>query len=123
MIFLRISGGFQATPRLLIPADAATVILNQNHQNKPKEKSDANSVTLNMEGKDVLTGEDLSEKSLLVSRANDAFYNAYETADIKAMRMVWRKVHILVQCCHPLKKENTRALTFEIFSPLSGTAR
>jgi hypothetical protein len=96
---LRISGGFQATPRLLIPADAVTVILNQNHQEKPKEKSDANSVyTLNMEGKDVVTGKDLPEKSLLVSRANDAFYNAYETADIKAMRMVWSKVHILVQC-------------------------
>ena len=106
MILLRISGGFQATPRRLIPADAATVILNQNHQDKPKEKSDANSVyTLNMEGKDVVTGKDLPEKSLLVSRANDAFYNAYETADIKAMRMVWSKVHILVQCCLAQKKK------------------
>ena len=111
MIVLRISGGFQATPRLLIPADAATVILNQNRQEKPKEKSDANSVTLNMEGKDVLTGEDLSEKSLLVSRANDAFYNAYETADIKAIRMVWSKLWARVVNKNPDRKTKNKLFT------------
>ena len=89
-----------ATPRRLIPADAEAVILSS----EDKLIDDAGPAPVytfpSMEGKDVLTGQDLPKNSLLVSKANDAFYNAYETADIKAMRKIWsQSAH--VKCCHP----------------------
>ena len=74
-----------ATPRQLIPADAEAVILNSGDNTSSISGSTPVYSFPSMEGKDVLTGQDLPTSTLLVSKANDAFYDAYETANIKTM--------------------------------------
>ena len=50
--------------------------------------------------KDLLTGTELAQRDEMVSRANDAFYDAYEDGNIKAMKEVWgTDAH--VKCSHP----------------------
>ena len=50
--------------------------------------------------KDLLTGAALGERERQVSQANDAFYDAYEKADLQGMRRLWGKT-AHVKCCHP----------------------
>ena len=48
------------------------------------DKDDGTSISFpNMKGKDLLTGQKLDTQALAVSKANDAFYDAYESADLK----------------------------------------
>ena len=42
----------------------------------------------------------LSKASRIVSKANDAFYNAYEAADLKAMRRVWSRAPHVKWCVY-----------------------
>ena len=50
--------------------------------------------------KDLLTGTELAQRDKMISRANDAFYDAYEDGNIKAMEEVWgTDAH--VKCSHP----------------------
>ena len=89
-----------ATPRQLIPADAETLVLTSKNDPSDGERGAPTFALPAMEGKDLLTGEKLPKKSLQVSRANDAFYDAYESANIRAMSRVWGKAPH-VKCCQP----------------------
>ena len=89
-----------ATPRQLIPADAETLVLTSKSGSSDGETGAPTFALPAMEGKDLLTGDKLAKKPLQISRANDAFYDAYESANLKAMSRIWGKAPH-VKCCHP----------------------